>query len=66
MYSFPYLYVLTLFTHQGLTLSVQNIFARKEITELKFGNQALNLAKIAELKIANEYIFMESKKLGKE
>ena len=54
MYSFPYLYVLTLFPQQGLTLSVQNIFARKKITELKFGNQTLNLAKIAELKIENE------------
>ena len=54
MYSFLYLYVLTLFTHQGLTLSVQNIFARKKITELKFANQTLNLAKTAELKIANE------------
>ena len=54
MYSFRYLYVLTLFTHQGLTLSVQNISERKKITESKFTNQTLKLAKIAELKIANK------------
>ena len=45
---------MTLFTQQEVTLRVQNIFARQKIRELKFANQTLKLARIVELKIANE------------
>ena len=47
-------YVSILFTQQQVTLRVQNIFAGQKIRELKFANQTLKLARIVELKIANE------------